>query len=219
MRPVRSLIVAVFALVLSTPLARCQVQIDIDTSETPRLKDWSETKLRPVLEKWYPIIVEMFPSEGFQAPDHVTIKFFKDMKGVANTSNTFIRCAEPWFGRNLKGEAIGAVVHELVHVVQQYHSGKNPGWLVEGLADYVRWFKYEPKSLRPHPNPEKAKYTDSYRTTAAFLNFVIEAHDKDFARELNTVLRAGQYSPEIWTKYTGKTVDELWDEYVVTLKK
>ena len=35
----------------------------------------------------------------------------------------------------------------------------------------MRWFLYEPADQRPRVNPDRAKYTDSYRTTAAFLNF------------------------------------------------
>lgn len=64
----------------------------------------------------------------------------------------------------------GAIVHEMVHVVQQYRGRGNPGWLVEGIADYFRWFVYEPPSKQPHPDLSRASYRDSYRTTAAFLN-------------------------------------------------
>jgi hypothetical protein len=145
------------------------------------------------------------------------------MKGVAYTAGTRVVCAADWFGKNLQGEAAGAVVHEMVHVVQQYGRAKggnrNPGWLVEGMADYVRWFKYEPPSHRPRPNPERAKYTDSYRTTAAFLDYLAENVDKDLAKKLNAAMREGKYSPELWKTYTGKTVDELWEDFVKTLKK
>jgi hypothetical protein len=198
----------------SQPAANSKYQIIIDTSETPELADWAQTKLRPVLEKWYPIIVDDLPSEGFTAPKRFTVKFIKDMKGVADTTGTRVRCAAPWFKQELHGEAVGAVVHEMVHVVQQYHSRNNPGWLVEGIADYIRWFNYEPQSLRPHPNLARAKYTDSYRTTAAFLNYVIRTHDKGIVMKLNAVMRQGKYEPAVWKQFTGKTVDELWDEYV-----
>ncbi len=41
------------------------------------------------------------------------------------------------------------MVHETVHCVQRYRGRGNPGWLVEGVADYVRFFKYEPKKPAP----------------------------------------------------------------------
>src|SRR5438552_207308 len=36
--------------------------LTIDTSGAPELKEWSETKLAPVLADWYPKIVAMLPS-------------------------------------------------------------------------------------------------------------------------------------------------------------
>ena len=32
-------------------------------------------------------------------------------------------------------------------------------------------------------------------------------------------MREGKYAPELWKDYTGKTVDELWEEYIQTLKQ
>src|SRR4051812_3150796 len=40
-------------------------QFTIDTSETPDLTEWADTKLAPVVKEWYPKLVEMLPSEGF----------------------------------------------------------------------------------------------------------------------------------------------------------
>jgi hypothetical protein len=199
-------------------------EIAFDLSQMPELKEWVDTKLKPVCVKWYPMIVEMLPSDGYTAPQRFTIVFHKDMRGVANAGGRRINCAGPWFERNLEGEAVGAVVHEMVHIVQQYggrRSGgnRNPGWMVEGLADYIRWFLYEPEDKRPRPNPARAKYTDSYRITGAFLNYLVENHDKEIVKKLNAAMRAGKYAPELWKEYTGKTVDELWAEYIKTLEK
>jgi hypothetical protein len=196
-------------------------EIAFDLSQTPELKEWVDAKLKPVCAKWYPMIVEMLPSEGYTAPERFTIVFHKDMRGVANASGRRINCAAPWFKRNLDGEAVGAVVHEMVHIVQQYRrargGNRNPGWMVEGLADYIRWFLYEPEDKRPRPNPARAKYTDSYRTTAAFLAYVKETHDKELIKKFNTAMREGKYSADLWKDYTGKTADDLWADYVKTL--
>ncbi|MEX0585051.1 MAG: basic secretory protein-like protein, partial [Pirellulales bacterium] len=198
-------------------------EIAFDTSQTPELKEWVEKKLKPTCATWYPKIVELLPSEGVTAPRRFTIVFHKDMRGVANTGGRQINCAGPWFLKNLEGEAVGAVVHEMVHVVQQYGrsrgGGRSPGWMVEGVADYVRWFLYEPEDKRPRPNPARARYTDSYRTTAAFLNYVVDKHDKELIKKFNAAMRQGNYSDDKWKEYTGKTLDELWADYIETLKK
>ena len=128
------------------------------------------------MREWYPKIVGLLPSEGFEAPKNVSIVFSQNMRGVAATGGTRIRCAASWFRQNLKGEAIGSVVHELVHVAQQYGrarsgtSSATPGWVVEGIADYIRWFKYEPQSQGARitkRNIARARYDASYRITAA----------------------------------------------------
>ena len=95
-------------------------QITLDTSEAPDLTDWAQDELAPVVQEWYPKIVKMLPSEGYEAPKSLSITISTRARGVAATSGTRISCAASWFSRNLEGEAKGAVVHELVHVVQQF---------------------------------------------------------------------------------------------------
>jgi hypothetical protein len=203
-------------------------EITFDYSAAPDLKDWVETKLKPVCLDWYPKIVAMLPSDGYEAPTKFTIFFSNDYRGVAAAGGNRIVCATSWFKKNLDGEAVGAVVHEMVHVVQQYGRARanasgpvnrNPGWLVEGLADYLRWFLYEPESLRPHPRADRANYNDSYRTTGHFLNYVLNKYDKDVVKKLNAAMREGKYNDELWKQSTGKTLEELGQEWKETLPK
>ncbi len=199
-------------------------RITIDYTAAPELKGWVEKKLQPTLDKWYPMIIKALPSENFKPPARVAIAITEDYRGVAATAGNRVVCSADWFKKNYNGEGAGAVVHELVHVVQQYGRTRggqpNPGWLVEGVADYIRWFKYEPTPTGTRPrNPDQAKYTDSYRITAGFLNFVVEKRDKQIVAKLNRAMRQGKYSPERWKEYTGKTLDALWEEYVAALKK
>jgi hypothetical protein len=196
-------------------------EITFDYSQAPELKDWVENTLKPDCVKWYPIIVGMLPSEGYQAPKKFSVVFRNDYRGVAATGGTRVVCAIDWFSKNLKGEAAGAVVHELVHVVQQYRGARggnrNPGWLVEGLADWLRWFNYEPESARPHPRPDRANYNDSYRTTGHFLDYVVKKYDKDLIKKLNAAMREGKYTDQIWKDSTGKTLEELGQEWKQSL--
>lgn len=198
-------------------------EITFDASDAPNLMPWIKETLIPICTEWYPKIVEMLPSEGYEAPERFTIYFHADMPGVAHAMGTEIHCAEPWFSNNLNGEAAGAVVHEMVHIVQQYGrtrgAQRNPGWMVEGLADYIRWFLYEPVEKRRQPNPDRANYTDSYQTTAAFLDYVVDEHDPKLIETFNAAMRNGKYEEALWEESTGKSVDELWAEYVRTLKK
>jgi hypothetical protein len=182
----------------------------------PELQEYGQ-KVQAVAEKWYPIIAGKLPSDGYSVPDRVTITFKKDMKGVAAAGGNRIVCAPKWFQDH--PEDLGAIVHELVHVVQHYTTGRRPGWLVEGIADYIRFYQYEPVKDRPRPNADRAKYNDSYRTSAAFLNWTQETYDKDLVVKLNVACRKGAYSEELWKQYTGKTLAELGQEWKESLRK
>jgi hypothetical protein len=205
-------------------------QITIETTEAPDLTEWARRELAPVVRKWYPKIVKMLPSEGYEAPTRVSIVFSASMRGVAATGGTRVRCAASWFRRELQGEAKGAVVHELVHVVQNYgmarrtnpNPSRTPGWLVEGIADYIRWFLYEPQTHGaeiPERNISGARYDGNYRISANFLNWVTKTYDKDIVRKLNAAAREGSYSDEMWAKLTGHTVEELDVQWKASLQK
>jgi hypothetical protein len=155
----------------------------------------------------------------------VTIRFRDNMGGTpASAGGGRVNCNAQWFKKNLKGEAKGAVVHELVHVVQDYgrarrtnpEATRTPGWIVEGIPDYIRWFIYEPQAKGAEitqRNLARAKYDGNYRITANFLNWVVQKYDKQIIQKLNVAGRAGKYSEDLWKEYTGKTVQELGDEW------
>ena len=187
-------------------------QIEFDTTATPKLTAWVERVLKPACAEWYPRIVEEFPTDGYQAPQQFKIVFEAGTDGVAYTMGTRVVCSEPWFANNLAGEAAGAVVHELVHVVQQFtgRPQRAPGWLVEGLADYVRWFQYEPPQNRPRVDFARARHTDSYRTTGAFIDYLARSYDDKLPAQLNDICRRGEYTDSAWKELTGKTIEELW---------
>jgi len=106
----------------------------LDVSQSPDLKEWAETQLKPAVDKWYPIWVECLASDGFTAPKKFTITI-KPMDGVAATGDTDVEVSESWIKGQIRNpewnEAVGSVMHELVHVVQQYGNQRNPGWMVE----------------------------------------------------------------------------------------
>jgi len=187
------------------------------------LTEWVHNESAPVVQKWCPQIAKL-PSKGCEAPGKISIVFSANMRGVAATGGTRIRCAASWFRGELKREAKRAVVSELVHVVQNYgisprtnsNPARTPGWVVEGIADYIRWFLYEPQTHGAEitsRNISRARYDGNYRISANFLNWVTETYDKDIVSKLNAAAREGRYSEDLWTKFTGHTVQELGDEW------
>jgi Peptidase of plants and bacteria len=209
-------------------IADGKYSVTINTTETPDLTDWADNTLAPVVAQWYPKLVAMLPTDGYTAPTHFTITFWAKKKGVADTVGTRINCAADFYRHELKREAVGSVIHEMVHVVQQYgsarhftpHPNPTPPWLVEGIPDYIRWYLFEPQSHGADINQRnysKANYDGMYRISANFLNFVTHKYDPKLVEQVNDALRRGVYTADIWPKLTGKTLDELNKEWKIDL--
>jgi hypothetical protein len=188
------------------------VKVLVDTVEAPELMTWASTA-KMLVAKWHPIIAKILMTDGFTPASEVKLVFKKDMKGVAYTSGNTITISANHIKRNPND--YGMVIHELTHVLQRYPKfGKETWWLVEGIADYVRYFKFEPGGRPPRLDPAKSSYRDGYKTSAWFLAWVERKYDKDLITQLNLALRKGEYNPELFQHYTGKDLDQLWTEFV-----
>jgi hypothetical protein len=192
---------------------RYPVEFVVDVSDAPEMKEWADKAAR-VCERQYAMINEELKGDEFKPRHVVRMTLRKGYRGVAAAGDGRITGSVRWFKEY--PDDIGAMVHETVHIVQDYRHGGNPGWLVEGIADYIRFFKYEPGKLGPI-NPERSHYNDSYRVSAAFLAYVTEKYDKALVRKLNEAMRKGEYRDEFFRTLTGKTLKELDEEWRASL--
>lgn len=216
------------------PLAAPMVSppVVIDVTDCPEAKPWAEAAKVLVVE-WYPKVTQLLATDGkdpmtgekkgepFKSPSEVKLVFKKTLNVPAYASGGTITINGEWIARN--PDDLGMVVHELVHVVQQYpNSRTKPGWLVEGIADYIRWWRYEPELHagpgRTKVNPDTAKYTDAYRTTAVWLAWASRKYDMRLVPALDKAMRDRQDPMPLFEKVTGKSADDLWKEFVGTLR-
>jgi hypothetical protein len=186
-----------------------KVQITLDTSAAPEMAAWG-AKAKEVCEQQYKMICGELAEEKFEPPTRVQL-VFDHAPGIADTTGRRVRCSAKWFIDH--PDDYGAVVHEMAHVVQAYHGGNTPGWLVEGIADYVRWFRYEPVEKRPKFDAQRQSYTAGYQVAGAFLDWIVANKKPQFVRKMNIECRHGKYRPELWSELAGGTVDELWTEF------
>lgn len=191
------------------------VEFVVDSSDAPDMKDWAE-KAAMICESNYGMICEELMSPGFKPYTVLYMTLKNDYNGVAEAGGDHIKGSVKYFKSH--PDDFGAMVHETTHCVQRYHSRRNPGWLVEGIADYVRFFKYEPGKIG-RLNSDRAKYDGSYRVTAAFLGFVVEKYNPSLVTKMNAIMRDGKYSEDVWKELTGKTVEELNQEWRRSLVK
>jgi hypothetical protein len=135
-------------------------------------------------------------------------------KGVAATSNAYVRFNPQWFVKH--PDDIDVVTHEVMHIVQAYGNNAVPGWLTEGIADYARYkfgIDNEKANWKLTAYSSSQNYTNAYRVTARFLAWVEMRKNKNVVDQMDKAMRLGQYNIDLWTKLTGETIEELWKEY------
>lgn len=208
-------------------------EITINSAQAPELKEWAEEKLAPVIAVWFPKIAAMLPSDGYEAPKQMSITL-RPGNDVAFASGNRITANSTWLKREINGEALGSLVHETVHVIQQYggrrrdpEAKRPPGWLVEGIPDYIRFFLYEPQShgadliwLQGRRN-QRLNYDGMYRISANFLDYVVNKYDKEktLIAKVNAACRQGKYTDDLWKELTGKPLPELNDEWKASVQQ
>lgn len=186
--------------------------INVDVSDIPSAKAWGD-KAKEVVIAWYPTVTSLLSTQSWQAPKEINIVIKKEISAPAWAAGNTITVSGKWITEH--PDDLGVMVHELTHIVQSYPRNKvNTGWLVEGIADYIRWWRYEPEAPRPRINYERAKYTDAYRTTAYWLAWVSRKYDMRLIPALDAELRKGADPMPIFTKFTKKSADDLWKEFI-----
>jgi hypothetical protein len=193
------------------------LRIAVDYTLAPELEAWIKERVLPVCTNEYSKVCQVLGVKPV-GQRMLCMRLKTDMGGVpASAGGGTININAQWAGKN-RDEAVGAVIHELAHIVQSYPGGA-PGWLIEGIADYVRWFLYEPQTkgaqLTRH-NIDKARYDSSYRISANFIDWVIRTYDKDgtFLIKLNMALREKHYTDDFWQTMTCKSLSELNDAWL-----
>jgi hypothetical protein len=145
------------------------------------------------------------------------VTFFVDTayKGVAATADDQVVFSSFWMVKH--PEDIDVVTHEVMHIVQNYGNSVGPGWLTEGIADYARSkFGIDNAGAKwtlPELKPEHS-YKNSYRITARFFTWMEAKVKSGVIKTVDKSLRDHTYTNDIWKTQTGKTLDELWAEYV-----
>lgn len=184
----------------------------LDITDSPESEKWARLAGDYAM-KWYPKLCQTLPSEGYVPTRKVTL-VFRSMKGVAYTIGNNIVISAAWIKQH--PEDLGMVAHELTHVVQHYTKGERPGWLVEGIADYVRYYIVEPGSKQARFNADRG-YKGGYQPAAGMINY-IETNHPGAVVKLNELMRTAKYTPEDFKTIAGGDADETWEKFKATLQ-
>ncbi|HLS96580.1 basic secretory peptidase family protein [Sphingobacterium allocomposti] len=159
----------------------------------------------------YPKLAKLYNKDAIK---QVVFVMDPDYTGIAAAGGGVIRFNPEWFKKN-PGD-IDIVTHEGMHLVQAYPGGSGPGWVTEGIADYVRYVygvdnegaNWKLPDLKPDHH-----YENAYRITARFFFWIEEKVKKGTIAKLDKAMRTKQYNEAFWSKQTGHGLEELWEMY------
>ena len=157
-----------------------------------------------------PELVKRFASQPDIANN--VILTVSQVNAAAVTSGNHITLDDN-FARQYLKQVVGALIHELTHVVQ---AGENaPGWFIEGMADYSRSI-YGPADddwSMPPVQPGDS-YNDAYRVAARFLHWLDQHTVPTIVDQLSHAAQTGGSFSDTFQRLTGDTVDGEWNKYV-----
>jgi hypothetical protein len=183
----------------------------VDATDLPAQQFWGDSA-KAVVEQWYPRLTSLLSTQSYKGPKTIHLVIKKTLEVPAYASNDTITINGDWITKH--PDDLGMIVHELTHIVQSYpNSRTTPGWLVEGIADYTRWWRYEPEAPRRKIDFAKANYTDAYTTTAAWLAWASDKYNRSLVPTLDLALRERRDPMPEFKKLTGKSAEELWQEF------
>ena len=161
----------------------------VDLGGFDDLKDWA-ARAEAQMESFWADTAALLYSKGFITPNAVYVQYRSgpNVTPVAATGGGVMTVNVAWCRK--QPNDTGLTVHETAHVVQ---SGGSPGWLIEAVADYIRWVRFEPQNFTYRIDPLKATPHDPYRTGAAFLGWCELHYNSLLVTHLNDATRFGHY--------------------------
>ena len=154
----RRLLLALFLVTAAVQAVEVQLVFD-DKADEEKLKAFGARSVE-LIKEWEPKIAVVLGTAEAKRPKQLTVRF-KDMDGVAFWDGKAITVSSRYAAKH--PDDVMLVVHELTHVLQGYR--KIPGWMTEGIADYVRFGIAEEGKFGIRLDPTKNKPRDSYRVT------------------------------------------------------
>jgi len=137
----------------------------------------------------------------------------ESMSGLAYSSADQIHLSAEYVANyqgDVKREITGVLYHEVTHSLQWNGKGAGPTGLIEGIADYIRLAAGLAPSNWPKPGSGD-KWDEGYTVTAYFLQYC-DTVTSGFVAKMNSKLRDG-WDLGFFNDLTGKSVDELWNDY------
>lgn len=178
----------------------------VDSSAAPDLDGWMQGTLKPFLGIWYPKAVELIARPDYTPTTTLKVRIDANTPVMGTNAQAAEVGMNPNWVRSSMEKALGAVLHELTHAIQNYGSSV-PGWIVEGIPDWVRDDVLHDRDLVPaRPDSQMNVRGQAYLDWMQQINPAV-------VRTLNVKAHAGAYNEALFQQLTGKSLPTLVQEY------
>ncbi|MEI7822374.1 MAG: basic secretory protein-like protein [Verrucomicrobiota bacterium] len=175
-KPLAAMRLPLTAKIVATP----KVKIVFAGEPTTAVRAWADEAAHVVIE-WWPQVAHLLSTDDFHSPEQLTLTFKKELKGPAHRTTDGLFIGIPWITAH--PDDFGMIIHEMTHAIQDDHGApRDEGWLVEGIADNIRYWHHEPEVPHSRIDSTKASYRDGYSTTGAFLAWIMVKYDRRTVR-------------------------------------
>jgi len=193
------------------PSKSSSITVILNTEEVPNLTGWGDVS-KKIIEDWNSNVLDLLGMLHTNGEDTVFLTLKNLEEGIAWTDGNKIEVTSFWIQK--KPDDFGLIVHELVHVHQAYPQFE-PGWVTEGIADYIRWGFYEEKPLTWFPINESVDgYKNSYQITGGFFLWLEQFIEEGLVKRLNLAMKTETYTDDLFESMTHIPLPDLWKQYL-----
>ncbi|HWF00634.1 MAG TPA: basic secretory protein-like protein [Caulobacteraceae bacterium] len=207
------------AFLAAGPLAAAAdaLDVEVDTSQAPDLAAWG-VEVQARAPHWWRTINRVLAAPGFTPPAKIFIRpspaSALPPRAAAQARGEVIFVNAPYLRAHPQ---YNFIAHEMVHIVQPYGT-HSPGWVVEGIADWVRYYILFPDDQERLWDPSRGDWRRGYQQAAALLDYEERVHGAGTVRALNAALHRGE-DPVAWLQRLDRTsLPLVWDQVLQALR-
>lgn len=187
----------------------------VDASAAPPLAGWAQM-LGVHARRWWPLITAALASPGYTPPSPVRLVLSTTRPsawaGPTEPGTVYVNAA----ASAAHPRHLLYIAHEMTHAAQGY-SGPQRVWLVEGVADYVRYYVLFPQDPERFFPPAGADYRHGFNQAAALLDRLERLRGPGSVRALNATMRQGRDGSAALAEALGVGLDEAWRQVMTDL--
>lgn len=179
-----------------------------------------EAAIKKTVDTWYPKISDMLAYPDYTPVVTNMIVETNPGLGAAGEAGNKIGYNPSWINgspdelQNLTG---GTLMHEMVHMINEFDTDNKPAWVQEGIANWIGLGGVPVESDKltwPVATPlfDAATLNQGYDPGASFIYYIQTHYKASFPRDISIAVHNKTYTSDFLQKSIGKTEDQIIQE-------